>query len=340
MKESDFFKQLGLLLKAGATLPEAFESFKINSPRQRNHFSSLQESMEQGHSLSQALENSHAYTEDIIHSIQMAEQNDTVHETLIEISRFHNLQSEFKKRIKNIFIYPLFVIFINLVLWILICGFILPQFGEVFDDLLDGEPLPGLTELVLSVSNFVSSHLNIIVVSLIVSFSTFILLLTEIIRIKPLHNFGFATLSFFSRFPSYLNASKLCSFMAIHLKNGRDYPNIFANSAQIVNGLALKKDLKRAAAQLESGQSLNDAVSSMKYTDPLVKHILKNETEDKLSIELIELSELFYQRSRMSLDRMIALFNLFLIFLTALLVGLSIIAMYLPMISLVNNLGW
>ena len=124
--------------------------------------------LQDGYSLSNVLKR-HLHwwlPEYYIESVRLGEENGCLKETLRQLSETTSKVTRRRKEIFSVIAYPFIVSFICLfILWGL-AVFIIPKFKKIFDDLLEGEPFPVLTELVVDLADMLipSSFLTIILI--------------------------------------------------------------------------------------------------------------------------------------------------------------------------------
>ena len=336
MKESDFFNQLSLLLKAGFPLDECFKSLADSFSNKTEHFHEIQRHVENGLPLSQALRNTGKYDKHTLDLVEVAEKDDSLSETCMTISRYSHLQWLIIKLVKDTAIYPAIVLTTLLVAIGIMSRYAMTDFQSLYNDLLDGEPLPSLTESFMTVGSFVNNYFityNVLILTFIV---TVILIFTGKLKIPILSNVSFQLCSLWTDLPKNFNSSKLCSFLALHLDKKAELIKVFSSASTIVADPYMKSDLKRAANHLSEGMSLRDSLDKMYNVDPMIKHTLYSNNTSQISGNLNKLAEMYYEKSYLMSRRLTLIWEVLLILVVALLTLTTFVAMLMPMMTLMG----
>lgn len=340
MKEiSEFYHQVSLLLESDLPLPESFplmlESYKISSPE----FDKINQDIQNGLSLSAILEKHPVkFPAEHISMIRVAESNDTLNETLHELAQYSRLQFLITRRVKDVMLYPLIVFSLILVVFGVITKFCVIPFKKVYDDLLDGEPLPGMTENVISISVWITDN-YLVYWTLSFLFISFLFGLYQgFIKIPFLKVVGFHFISLFSSLPSALDSSKLCSYMSLQLQHSSDFPSTCHASANLVNSPWLKQEMKEAAVRMNNGEPCNDVLSGMLIMNPLIVQSLVNSRTDKIPKELDRLAEYFHERIYRISENLIMYWQVILLSLLGVLSIGVVIALLQPFMSIGSHM--
>ena len=88
-------------------------------------------------------------------------------------ARFLEKSQQLRGKVKAAMVYPIVVMTVALAILVGLLVFVVPQFKKIFADLLKGAPLPSLTQAVLSASDFVRAHYPVVVAGLAVAWFVF-----------------------------------------------------------------------------------------------------------------------------------------------------------------------
>jgi type IV pilus assembly protein PilC len=75
-----------------------------------------------------------------------------------------------KKKVKAAMVYPIVVVGVAVSIVALLMVVVVPKFQVIFDDMLEGAALPGPTQLVVGVSNFMRENIVLTIILLVVGF--------------------------------------------------------------------------------------------------------------------------------------------------------------------------
>lgn len=156
-----FTRQLGTLLKAGMPLLRGLE---VLARQQRNQgfrriIDSLAETIRSGGTLSEAM-GRHARVFDRLYvsMIKAGEAGGVLDVVLDRLARFQEKSLQLRGKITAAMVYPIIVLAVAVLILVGLLMFVVPKFKQIFADLLKGAPLPALTQAVLTVSDAVKNH--------------------------------------------------------------------------------------------------------------------------------------------------------------------------------------
>jgi len=104
-----------------------------------------------------------------VNMVKAGELGGVLDTVLLSLSVFMEKVQKIKNKVKSAMVYPLVVLFMAICIVVFLMVYIIPKFAEIFDDILDGKPLPALTRFVMSLSdaitqNFVGTIIGLAVV--------------------------------------------------------------------------------------------------------------------------------------------------------------------------------
>ncbi len=163
---SGFTRQLGTLLKAGMPLLRGLE---VLARQERNLsfkgiMDSLADDIRSGSNLSDAMAR-HPKVFDRLYTnmIKAGEAGGVLDVVLDRLAKFQEKSLQLKGKIKAAMMYPVIVMGIAVGILALLLVFVVPKFKQIFADLLKGAPLPPLTDAVLAASELISTHYLIVI---------------------------------------------------------------------------------------------------------------------------------------------------------------------------------
>ena len=158
---TQFTRQLATLTKAGVPLVRALE---IVARPAKNHafkemIAGLADGIRSGHDLSSGLEQHPRVFDPLyVSMVKAGEAGGVMDSVLDRLARFMERMERVKGRVKAAMMYPCVILLVAVGILAGLMVFVVPKFEQVFSGLLKGQPLPQLTRLVLSVGNFAQHH--------------------------------------------------------------------------------------------------------------------------------------------------------------------------------------
>lgn len=156
-----FTRQLAALLHAGVPLLRGLE---VLARQERNLFfrrvlATAAEAIKSGSPLSEALVlHPQVFDRLYLNMVKAGEAGGALDVVLERLAQFQEKSLKLRGKVASAVMYPLIVLAVALLILVGLLGFVVPKFQQIFADLLKGAPLPALTQLVLTVSQGAQHH--------------------------------------------------------------------------------------------------------------------------------------------------------------------------------------
>ncbi|MCE9614105.1 MAG: type II secretion system F family protein [Lentisphaerae bacterium] len=149
-------RQLATLIEAGMPLLRGLRILlqQEKNPTLREALNGMGEAVEGGSTFSEALAMYPKVFDNLfVNMIKAGEAGGVLDKVLNRLAEFMEKAEHIKRKIKGAMVYPTVVLFVATGILVFLLTKIIPQFAEIFKDLLGGAQLPPLTQFVIDVSN-------------------------------------------------------------------------------------------------------------------------------------------------------------------------------------------
>ena len=150
-----FTRQLSTMMKAGLPLMQAFDIVAKghSNAAMTNLLLDVKNSVEQGNSLASSFSQHPKYFDKFYCNLVAAGETGGVLEGLLDkLATYMEKTQAIKKKVKSALTYPIAVIVVAIVLILVMMMFVLPSFKKIYEGL--GAELPGLTQWMMNLSDF------------------------------------------------------------------------------------------------------------------------------------------------------------------------------------------
>lgn len=337
-KES-LYLELSILISAGVDIRAALELLEKQHTNKKYKalYENIKNSIVGGMSLSEAFKSTGKFTAYEFFSLQIGEETGKITNVLQELASFYSKKLKQKRQIVQALSYPIIVVLTSLGAIVFMLNFIVPMFSDVFKRF--GGELPYITQVIINLSNFFREYIWFIFCLILIIIAIFRFnrnktwykkYSSKIIARTPVIG-GIVTRVHLARCCSsfsLLVGSKVPLLQAIHLiKQMTTYYPIYSSLAEIENDIL-------------QGNSLHKSMSRFPIYDPRMIALIKvGEEVNKLDFFFEKLTlqyndEIEYRASILS-----SALEPFIIIFLGLMVGVILIAMYLPLFQLSTNFG-
>ena len=336
-----FTRQLATMMKAGLPLMQAFEIVARghSNPSMTEMLMQVRSDVEQGSALGKSFSKYPKYFDRFYCNLVSAGESGGVLESLLDkLAVYKEKTQAIKKKVKTALTYPIAIIVVAIALIFIMMMFVLPAFKEVYANM--GAELPSLTQLVMSLSDLFVDYGWIMIILLIVSAfglyklheksPTFQKRIDALILRLPV--FGAivrkATIARWARTTSTLFAA------------GVPLVEVLDSVAGASGNILYEEATQDIRAKVTQGLSLT---SSMQSTDMFPNMVIQmaaiGEESGSLDDMLNKAAEFYEDEVDNSVTRLSHLMEPIIMVVLGSLIGILLIAMYLPLFNLGNVVG-
>jgi type IV pilus assembly protein PilC len=337
-----FFRQLSVILESGVALAQGMILIAENMTNAKLAFcvQSIAFRLNAGEELSTSLRQYPKVFEPIaIGLIEAGEAGGILEQVLDRIALLLEERAKIKGQIIGALVYPALVLLLSLSVSLGLLIFIVPRFKNMFDSM--GAELPALTSFMLNLSNFVTSMTFTVGAPLIIIVGLYLfrsyysskkgrlIVDTNVLKI-PL----FGDLLLRSEMAGMCDTLSTLVNSGIPIVEGIDRC-ISASSNELI-----RQTLRQSILLITQGQELNYSMGRSNVFPKLVISMIKiGEETGQLSFMLEKLA-IFYKREvEATVSSLTKAMEPAVIFVVAGIVGTIVVSLYLPMFSLIQNMG-
>lgn len=168
-----FTRQLATLLDAGLPLVRALEVMIRQEKNLRFQYvlEQIADQVKSGNSFSDGLaQHPKIFDRLFVNMVRAGEAGGVLDVVLGRLAGFMEKALKTKKKVKSAMVYPIVVVGVAVSIVALLMIVVVPKFQTIFDDMLGGAALPGPTQLVVGISNFMRGHIVLTVIIAVVAF--------------------------------------------------------------------------------------------------------------------------------------------------------------------------
>tara|TARA_B100000886_G_C20395906_1_gene480369 strand:- start:89 stop:1252 length:1164 start_codon:yes stop_codon:yes gene_type:complete len=337
-----FFRQLSVMLKSGVPLSQALELLAENMTNKKfgaNIFD-VSKRLGSGEELSSSLGNfPRIFSPIMIGLIEAGEAGGILSEVLERLASLVESQSKIKGQITGALIYPVAILVLSVTISLALLIFIVPTFDEMFRSM--GAELPGLTSFMLVLSRIVTS-LGFVIgapITLFISFYFFNITYSTQSGRKFIDGLILKT----PLFGDLILKSELASMsdtLSTLINSGISIVEAIERCINASSNEIIKIALRRSISLVTQGQELSTSLETAKVIPRLLISMIKiGEETGALSFMLENLANFYKREVEEAVTVLTKAMEPAVIFVVAGIVGTIVISLYLPMFSLINEMG-
>ena len=337
-----FTRQLATLVDAGLPL---LRGMRVLEKQERNAtlkriINELAGSIEGGSTFSEALaQHPKVFNRLFVNMVKAGELGGVLEVVLNRLSEFMEKAEKIKGKVKAAMFYPAAVMFVAVTILIILMVFVVPKFQQIFADMLEGKPLPGFTNLVLGISEMIAKNFIMTIVTVVAVFIVFKLF----VRTK----FG---RKLFDRVKLHLPVlGPVISKVAI-ARFTRTLGTLISSGVPILQALNIVKEtsgnviIAQAVGSVhesvKEGETITAPLEASRVFPPMVISMVDvGEQTGALPEMLMKIADNYEDEVDNAVSAMTSLLEPIMIVFLAVIVGSIVIALFLPLIMLIDQLG-
>lgn len=334
-----FSQQFAVMINAGVSLVESLEIMQkqIDHPRLAEVVKSVQEDVETGSSLAEALGNyPDVFPRLYRQLIRAGETGGVLDEVLNRLAEHYERQDELINKVKSALYYPLVVLLVAMAVVIFLVVNVVPTFVSMFSGL--GAQLPLPTRMLLGTSTFIQNYWWLIL--------SFILLLAyALYRFYKTSRGKYKMDSLLLKIPVIGNMFKkiylarFSSTLAILLDSGVDLLSSLAIVEDVVGNSVYANNIVNSRIRVREGENLSETLEDKKtFPEMMVQMINVGEESGSLGEMLNKISEFYDREVRSAVDGTVSLIEPVLIVFLAVVIGFVAISIVTPMFDMFEQL--
>lgn len=335
-------RQLATLIDAGLPLLRGLRVLlkQARSSTMRKTLSGMGESVEQGSTFSEALALfPRVFSPLYVNMVRAGEAGGVLEVVLTRLAEFMEKAQRIKNKVRSAMIYPVVVLVAAIGILIFLLLNVIPRFEEIFVDLLGDQRLPAVTVFVIGASNLVKNNIFTVIVSVV----------AVIVLVKLWGKTG--------RGRRVLDATKLrMPLFGTLLRRtavarvSRTLGTLMSSGVPVLQALSIVRDTSGNAVVADALQQVHDSVkegesmttplgNSRVFPDMVVSMVEVGEETGALPEMLIRIADTYDDEVDNAVEGLTSVIEPIMIIFLAVIVGTIVIAMFLPLITIITTLG-
>ena len=339
---TQFTRQLATLVNAGLPLMRGIDVLKrqMKEPQMLEALGGISESIASGGTFSESLTAHPKIFDNLyINMVKAGEAGGVLEVVLARLAEFAEKAEKIKNKVKGAMIYPIVVLVAAIGITAFLLVTVIPKFQQVFEDMMGGEALPALTQFVIAASEYVKNN-GLVVLAVAVG----IFVLAKIIGKTEKGAFLFDVLALKMPVTGTLVQRTAVSRLT------RTLGTLLSSGVPILQSLVIVRDTSGNRVISKAIQDVHDAVKDGEgVTKPLsqcwvfppmvISMVEVGEETGALADMLTRVADTYDDEVDNAVAGMTAAIEPALIIVLALVVGTIVMAMFLPMIKIIQSVA-
>lgn len=337
-----FTRQMSTLVNAGLPLMRALRVLQRQekNPALRDAVVQMAESIESGSTFAEALA-AHPKIFDrlFVNMVKAGEIGGVLDVVLARLAEFQEKAEKIKGKVKSAMTYPIVVLVMALSILGFLMTYIVPKFADIFGDLMGGKGMPALTQFVMNASDTMVNRFPLVLIVLVV-----IVVVLKLLAKTDKGRLGIDQFKLHAPvFGQLISKNSISRFT-------RTLGTLMAAGVPVLQALNIVKEtvgnevISKAVATIhdavKEGENMAPPIASSKVFPPMVVSMVEvGEETGALPDMLMKIADSYDDDVDNAVAAMTSIIEPLLIIFLALVVGTIVIALFMPLVSIIGGLS-
>ncbi len=339
---TQFTRQLATLVNAGLPLMRGIEVLKRQQKDAQmvEALNGIGETISSGGTFSEALTAYPKIFDNLyVNMVKAGEAGGVLEVVLARLAEFAEKSDKIKNKVKGAMIYPIVVLVAAIGITAFLLVAVIPKFKQVFNDMLGGAALPGITQAVIDLSEWVQ-HNGLTIAIIVAAF----IIIKKLIGKTEKGAYFYDVLSL--RMPvtgtlvQRTAVSRVTRTMGTLLASGVPILQTLVIVRDTTGNRVISKAIQNIHDAVKQGEGMTQPLSQCWVFPPMVTSMVEvGEETGALADMLTRIANTYDDEVDNAVAGMTAAIEPALIIVLAFVVGTIVIAMFLPMIKIISSVS-
>jgi type IV pilus assembly protein PilC len=335
-----FNQELATLLKAGMPLVQSLDILRrrVTNPVFKRVIDDVHERVRAGSALSEAFEAHGALFPGVYTASLLAgEKSGNLEQVLRRYVSYVKIVSSVKRKTVSALVYPVILLVLSLIVVTIIVVKVVPEFGDFYNQ-LGGKELPMSTQVIVAISNFVTSYFFLIFAAVAVVIAGGWWWIKQPGKRRVLDR-QILRAPFLGPVAQKFSTSQGARTLATLLGGGIPLVNALDVTSRSLSNQHMAAELTTAAQQVREGRALATAMQeSGAFPDVAIKMVEVGESTGALQEMLNSLADFYDEEIETNLGRFVTIIEPALLVVMGIVIAGLLLSLYMPLFNLSSAL--
>jgi type IV pilus assembly protein PilC len=333
-------KQLSTMLGSGLPLNQSLEllSRQQRLPQFGEIIGGIRRGIEEGNSLSTAMGRYPAAFDSLFRAmIKAGEESGRLPEIMSRLLTYIEKSAKIKQQVKSAMTYPVLILLVATIVVTGLLVFVVPSFTSQFKD--SGRELPWLTQMVIDVSDGIAHyflHISAVIAATIFGLMKYI----ETAKGRFIFDSLLLKVPIIGDVMRKISVGRFCSTMSSMLSAGVNLLQALTICASSSGNVVMQAFIMTCRTKIEKGFQLSQPLAeNAMFPTMVVSMIQVGEQSGKMDEMLMKIAFFYEDEVDDAIKTMLSLIEPIMLVGIGVIIGVIVIAMYLPIMDMGNTVG-
>lgn len=336
----NFLYKMSILLKAGVSITDSLDNIinNIKNKKFRKILVDMKVEILKGKKLSEAMNKYYLiFPEIVIKMVSVSEESGGLEYVFEYCSKYLTNEKRINDKIKSSLLYPYILLFLTGIIVIVMFLFIIPMYEEMFKGITSD--IPKMSKVIFSISRWFKEYFVFIILSFII-----ILIVLKILQklevIKYLISYIKTKLPFIGEIVKYRTGSIFIKIVHLLYGSGLTVVDSLDIAGENISNLYYRKKIKESIVDIKKGKPISKSLEKANAIPNILIEMLPVAEKTGTIMEVLEINYQYFDNEiEKKINRVITLIEPLMIIFISLIIVTIMIAVFIPMFSLMDNIG-
>jgi type IV pilus assembly protein PilC len=336
-----FTRQLSTMMKSGLPMMQAFDIAAKGhaNPSMTSMLINIRNEVEQGHALADSFAKYPKYFDRFYCNLVRAGETGGVLESILDkLSIYKEKTQSIKKKVRGALTYPIAVIVVAIALVFVMMMYVLPSFGKVYQEM--GVPLPGLTQMMMDISDFFVAYGVYMIILIIGGAIGFFKWLQKSEDLQKRIDYMLLKIPIFGPIIRKAAIARWSRTTATLFAAGVPMVEVLDSVSGATGNIRYEEATRDIRSKVNQGISLTSSMQATElFPNMVIQMTMIGEESGSLDDMLNKAAEFYEEDVDTAVSQLSSLMEPIIMVALGLIVGVILVAMYLPLFNIGNAVG-
>lgn len=335
-----FLTQLSTYIKSGIPLTESLVMIEnqTKDKKKKDLYKRIVYELNTGANFSEALaRQGNVFPKLLINMLKTSELTGNLTESLDDMAAYYKTADSNRKQVISALTYPSVVLVISIAVLTFLLIFIIPKFQSIFDQL--GSNLPGITLFLINMSTFLQNNVIKIVLAIFAGIIIIVMLYRHVKKFRYCVQWVAMHIPVIKDVLIDNEVVMFTKTFSSLIRHDVFITDSIEMLGKITNNEIYKDIIKEAVTNLSAGAGLSPAFEN-KWAFPRVAYemLVTGEKTGRLGVMMENVANYYGEEQKNLIQRLKSLIEPVMIIVLAFIVGVILLAIFIPMFSIYNDI--
>lgn len=335
-----FLTQLSTYIKSGISLTESLVMIEnqTKDKKKKDLYKRIVYELNTGANFSEALaRQGNVFPKLLINMLKTSELTGNLTESLDDMAAYYKTADSNRKQVISALTYPSVVLVISIAVLTFLLIFIIPKFQSIFDQL--GSNLPGITLFLINMSTFLQNNVIKIVLAIFAGIIIIVMLYRHVKKFRYCVQWVAMHIPVIKDVLIDNEVVMFTKTFSSLIRHDVFITDSIEMLGKITNNEIYKDIIKEAVTNLSAGAGLSPAFEN-KWAFPRVAYemLVTGEKTGRLGVMMENVANYYEEEQKNLIQRLKSLIEPVMIIVLAFIVGVILLAIFIPMFSIYSDI--